>query len=277
MSFVSARRLHLLLCAIFVAAACRVAAAADVPAEALPSGTDVMDRIEHRADPAQRTESLTIQLIEPDGTSRERTARVFRARKEGEVRILFVFDSPPNIRGTALLIVDYDDPGRDDDRWIYLPALRKTRRIGAGERGQTFLGTDFTYEEIRNDARLKSSEMNLAVSAAGEHEGRPCIQSRLHVTSESYAHDLGYNDIDACVDRESWIPTTMKMFGADGKGVKSIELAKLSNVQGTWVPMHREAVSAEGHRTVLETTAVDVVTSIPDDYFTEDGLQRGGH
>ena len=245
--------------------------------ETSPSPKEIMEKVTvtRKLDGSEAVVKMTV--TDDKKQSRERDITMATKLYDGgktEKRI-YRFLSPADVQGTSVLVFDYET--KADDVWIYLPALRKTRRIGAGERGQTFLGTDFTYEEIRNDARLKSSEMNLAVSAAGEHEGRPCIQSRLHVTSESYAHDLGYNDIDACVDRESWIPTTMKMFGADGKGVKSIELAKLSNVQGTWVPMHREAVSAEGHRTVLETTAVDVVTSIPDDYFTEDGLQRGGH
>jgi hypothetical protein len=92
---------------------------------------------------------------------RRRTARLLRKRTGDKTSILFVFDSPANIAGTALLIVDHDAPSKDDERWLYLPSMRKTRRIAPGERGELFFGTDFTYDEIRNEGRLHTSEYTL--------------------------------------------------------------------------------------------------------------------
>ena len=68
---------------------------------------------------------------------------------------------------TGFLTYDYDDPVRDDDQWLYLPALKKTKRIATGDKSGSFMGSDFSYADLtsreldRYDFRLmKQAEVN---------------------------------------------------------------------------------------------------------------------
>jgi len=79
-----------------------------------------------------------------DERTRELRSRVLE-RPEGD-RSLVAFDSPPDVRGTALLT--YANRAGEDDQWLYLPALKRVRRISALNRSGPFMGSEFSYEDL---------------------------------------------------------------------------------------------------------------------------------
>ncbi|NIR61385.1 MAG: outer membrane lipoprotein-sorting protein, partial [Gammaproteobacteria bacterium] len=73
--------------------------------------------------------------------------RDHRDRSDGlRAKRLIVFEAPPEVRETGFLVFSHDEPGGDDERWVYLPALRKVRRVAGRDRGKSFVGTDFSYD-----------------------------------------------------------------------------------------------------------------------------------
>jgi len=80
-----------------------------------------------------------------DERSRELRSRALERPDQGD-RSLVVFDSPPDVRGTALLT--YANRVGDDDQWLYLPALKRVRRIAASNRSGPFMGSEFSYEDL---------------------------------------------------------------------------------------------------------------------------------
>ena len=64
----------------------------------------------------------------------------------GEQRYFIFFHRPPDVRDMAFLVWKY--PGRDDDRWLYVPALKLVRRIAASDKHTSFVGSDFSYEDV---------------------------------------------------------------------------------------------------------------------------------
>ena len=76
---------------------------------------------------------------------REVRVKVLEAENDGNMS-LFVFDQPRDARGTALLIHGHKD--RPDDQWLYLPALKRVKRISSSNRSGSFMGSEFTYEDM---------------------------------------------------------------------------------------------------------------------------------
>ena len=97
-----------------------------------------------------RDSRLTMQmrLFDRQGRARERTLGVNGLRGQGGAgdRVLVRFTYPNDIAGTGFLV--WERPGGDDDRFLYLPALARVRRITGAERQESFVGSDFTYEDI---------------------------------------------------------------------------------------------------------------------------------
>src|SRR5690606_14175570 len=102
----------------------------------------------------RQVQSLRMVLTDRSGAQRIRDTRVFREEFEDDKRTAIFFTGPKRLQGTGFLTWDYDDPARADDQWLYLPAARRVRRISASDRGDYFLGTDFTYEDVKKQTKL---------------------------------------------------------------------------------------------------------------------------
>ena len=94
-----------------------------------------------------------LYLVNKKGFKRDRRWDRYRIildnSKDGiDFKDLIVFTKPQNVKGLAVLSWTYIDPDRDQDVWLWLPSLRKIRRISQTEEDDSFLGTDWTYEEV---------------------------------------------------------------------------------------------------------------------------------
>src|SRR5690606_32168533 len=140
--------------AVLLGCALAAAPAARAQDGAWPDGEEIARRVNEREDGRAVARILHMELVDKGGTVRTRTTRSFRRDVGDQRRSVLFFEAPANLKGTALLTWDERDPARDDVQWLYLPGLRKTRRVAMSERGRAFLGTDLTFEDMKNETRL---------------------------------------------------------------------------------------------------------------------------
>ena len=116
------------------------------------TGLEIMTKVDQQESGDDQKSSATFQLINKRGQKRVRdTLRLWKDynSKDGfDVKMITFFKSPPDVRGTGFLSWSYWDDKKDDDQWLYLPALRKVRRIASNNKGDYFMGTDFTYDDM---------------------------------------------------------------------------------------------------------------------------------
>ncbi|HDS1816313.1 hypothetical protein D3C81_751560 [compost metagenome] len=90
-----------------------------------------------------------ITMTDARGNVRERTLKLRIDDGNKAARKSYLeFVEPKDVKGTRVLALENADADEDADRWIYLPALRKVRRIAGADQTQSFVGTDFTYEDM---------------------------------------------------------------------------------------------------------------------------------
>jgi len=108
--------------------------------------------------------NLTFTIIYKNGKQKIRETRYIWLDMDGRngfsEKNMFFFVSPPEIKDTAFLSWNYAKYGKDDDQWIYLPSLRKTRRIASSSKNDSFFGTEFTYADL-NIRDLEEDEHTL--------------------------------------------------------------------------------------------------------------------
>ena len=136
-----------------------LATGADAFAEGL-TGREIVEKINARDEGQQVTRDFKLELTDKGGTTRVQNTTGYRKYFGSEKRTLLFYTEPTNVRGTGFLTFDYPDPNKDDDQWLYLPALRKIRRISSSKRGDYFLGTDLTYEEIKKEQKIEITDYN---------------------------------------------------------------------------------------------------------------------
>jgi len=94
------------------------------------------------------TSDLTMTLINSRGLERVREIKQ-RSKDYGkEEKSIMFFFSPADLRNTSFINRSYDEESRDDDQWIYLPALKKVKRILSDSKSDYFTGSDFTYDDL---------------------------------------------------------------------------------------------------------------------------------
>lgn len=241
----------------------------------------IVDRVNAVDEGEHQIRNMDMKLIDRKGKVRERNTQSFRKYFGDEKKTVLFYRSPTNVKGTSFLTFDYPNPDVDDDQWLYLPALRKVRRISASDRGDYFLGTDFTYEDIKQEGKLEETDYNytllgetvikdkyLGDRTAYHMEGTP--------KTKEIARELGYGRTEFWVDAEYWVILKAEYWGVKGKPLKSLEVTDIRRVDG-YVTRHEMSVDnyKTGHRTEFTFSQVDYQTPVKDNLFTKRSMKRG--
>lgn len=242
----------------------------------LPSGETVVARVNARNEGLTLTRDLTMKLIDRRGKERIRETRGFRKYFGDEKRTAIFYLSPNNIRDTAFLTYDYPQVDQDDDQWLYLPALRKVRRISASDRGDYFLGTDFTYEDIKKESKIAAEDYRFQTLRADSVDGHAVWVVEATPISEKVAQELGYGKVVLWVDAEIWISRLTEFWDTRGEPLKTTRSLDIRRVDGIWTSHRLEVEQHQTHhRTLFTFSEVKYDTDIDDKVFTEGALRRG--
>lgn len=126
------------------------------------TGYDIMKKSDEVPDPKTSSSTATLTIHSKKGNDRIRKVTM-KSKEYGDVsKSVIVFNSPKDVAGTCYLTFDYEDDDKDSDNWLYMPAMKKTRRIASSgsESEGSFMGTDFTYQDM-GDRSLNKYDYNL--------------------------------------------------------------------------------------------------------------------
>ena len=245
-------------------------------AETLPAGEEIARRINARDEGEVVSRFVTMAMTDRSGTQRVRETKSFRKYFGKEKRTVIFYLSPANIKDTAFLTYDYPEADRDDDQWLYLPAVRKVRRISASDRGDYFLGTDFTYEDIRKETKVGIEDYSWKTLAEETIDGHRCFLVEEIPVNEKTAKELGYSKVQSWVDAEIWMVRQAKYWDVAGNLLKTTQFKEIQPIQHIWTA--HQIISENhktGHKTLFTFKDVDYGQRVKDELFTEDGLRRG--
>ena len=254
---------------------CLPAASLAAGEPSLPIGDLVVERINARDEGRQMSRKMTMVLTDGNGKSRVRETLGLRVYLADRKQTAIYFEAPGNLRGTAFLTYDHRAAEQDDDRWLYLPALRKVRRISASDRGDYFLGTDMTYEDIKLETRV-SDDYDYRTLRADSVDGHSCLWLEGVPRNEALARELGYQRVESCVDDRIWIARETHFWDLAGNPLKTARTLDIREVQGIWTP-HQVLVENHktGHRTEFRFSDIDYQTPIEPSLLQPNSLHRG--
>jgi hypothetical protein len=242
------------------------------PAAAQPpelTGRDIALMVHDRPDGDDRESVMQMLLINRRNRTRERTVR-FLSKDYGEdSKSIFYFRSPADVKGTAFLQFEYDDPSREDDRWLYLPALKKVKRISGSSQSDYFMGTDFTYDDL-GDRAVDEDDHTLL----GE-EDVDSLKCWL-VESRPKDEDYMYSKTVRWIRQDALIAIRVEFYDRQGDLLKVLNTPEIGIQDGFWTVFRFEMDNLlENHQTVLELKEVHYNTGLEDDLFRVSTLERG--
>jgi hypothetical protein len=249
--------------------------AGDVSTDEL-SADDIVALINAVPDGEQVTRKLSMELIDRRGKTRLRETISYRKYFGDEKRTAIFFLSPANVRDTAFLTWDYADPEQDDDQWLYLPALGKVRRVSAADRGDYFLGTDFTYEDLKLEGKVSASDYSYNYLPDTTPQTGGSVRLEALPVSENVAEELGYSKTVLTVDPANWVVTEVEFWDTKGRPLKNLVATDIRQVGGIWTRHSLVMKNHQtGHTTRLTFSDVDYSGVLEDEVFSKQALSRG--
>jgi len=241
-----------------------------------PTAREIMEAVDARDDGDHSTQIMEMILIDKRGGQRVRQLRSYgRDVGEDEQSILF-FLSPADVEDTGFLTYDYDDPERDDDQWLYLPALNRTKRLASSDKSGSFMGSDFSYADM-TDRKLDNYDYKLLKEdEVGEHpvwvvEAIPNNQKEIDETGYTKQVMFVRKDNDVVIRSVAWVKK--------GKRLKYLDVKKLELIDGIWVPTEMHMTTKKGsktlHKTILVNANVRYGQEIDEEMFSVRKLEQG--
>jgi hypothetical protein len=204
-----------------------------------------------------------------DGTTSERVLDQYSKDGPRGDRTIIVFQRPASVANTRFLTME--NPGGADDRWIFLPSLGKVRRIAATEGSGSFMGTDFSYDDISSASRDAGLDTHTLVREELLN-GRPCfvIESVPKDGSYQYARMVQW------IDKDSSISYKLELYDRRGTLVKQVDILETRNVQGRETPTTtRMTTLTAGTSTTIYMDIIKYDDPIPEGVFTVNYLETG--
>jgi len=205
-----------------------------------------------------------------DGSTTERVLDQYsKDDSKGNSRTIIVFQSPATVAGTRFLTME--NKGGADDRWIFLPSLGKVRRVAASEGGGSFMGTDFSYDDISSMSRGVELDTHTLVREEN-YGGSACYVIQSVPKNSSYQ----YSKMIQWVVKDSKIITKIELYDKKNALVKTVEMSGIKDVQGrSTVTITKITTHAAGTSTTINMEIIKYDDPIPEGVFTTRYLETG--
>jgi len=232
------------------------------------SALTIMEKVYNQPTGKDLQGELSMTLINKQGEQRVRKLKQYIITEaQGEKKIMF-FQSPADVKGTSFMNWSYTN-GQDDDQWIYLPALKRTKRISSEGKGDYFMGSDFTYDDLGD---RHPSEDNHKLLREEVVNGKACFV----VESSAKEKDYMYSKTITWVMKDNYIGLKREFYDEDEKLLKTLSINKYEKINGFWTILETEMKNVQkDHKTKMVFSNVLINQGIPATKFTERSMTLG--
>ena len=221
---------------------------------------------------------VSMTLIDSSGRKRQRQMMSWRLKFNGGTKQLMIFESPADVRNTGLLSVDYDDSKKDDDQWLYLPALHRATRIAGADRSGSFLGTDLSYADLTG--RDTEAYHHKMIKQSVKVDGEDCWLVESRPKTDKERSETGYLKTQFWISKSKLIPVQVKAWVEKGQKLKYIKFTDLKKHDRIWLA-HTTTVRTMKNDKVESTTIMKVSgvkfndPSVNDSMFSQRRMEQG--
>jgi outer membrane lipoprotein-sorting protein len=232
------------------------------------TGRQIVEKAYNLPTGNDQTSVLTMTLINKSGQSRVRKIQQYTKDLGNTEKSIMFFLSPADVKNTSFMNWSYDSD-KADDQWIYLPALKKVKRISSDSKSDYFMGSDFTYDDL-GDRKLDADTHKLLKEET--IEGHPCYV----VESVSKDEDYMYSKTITWIRKDNFIGMKKEFYDEDEELLKTLTIKKVEQISGFWIISHSEMKNTQNnHTTDMQISNIKINTGVPVSKFTERMMMRG--
>ena len=224
--------------------------------------------------PTGKTSSYTVSLtlIDKKGKERNREISSYTMKDGTTDKTVLVFKTPKDVAGISYLSYDYPDKADgstvDSDSWIYLPAMKKVRRVSGSSKDDDFQGTDFTYDDIGTRSLSKD---NFAILGEEKVDGSDCwiLEAKAKDSKAKVSRRVTW------VDKKTYVVRKGEYYDKQNKLQKTLTCENIKQVKGYWTTQKMTMTNVQtNHKTVYEIKDLKYDEKVNESFFTVSALER---
>ena len=235
----------------------------------------IMTKVDAREDGKTLEQDMQMLLIDKNGKKRSRNLHTYSKDFGADKHQIMFFKSPADVKNTSFLTYDYDKASKDDDQWLYLPALKKVKRIPSSDKSSSFMGSDFSYFDM-TDRDLEDYDFKLIKETTVRGHAAWMIEAKAR--SKKIIKESGYTKTIGIVRKDNYVLVRAINFMRNGKK-KYMDIQKMHKQGGVWLPDVMTMTTKKGkntlHKTTLKFSHSKLNKSINDSMFTTRRLEKG--
>jgi|TARA_B100001996_G_C18657151_1_gene591635 hypothetical protein len=241
------------------------------------SGREIMEKVNDRDVGNRSISEMEMILIDKKGNKRVRKLKSYGLEQGKNSKSLMFFITPADVKNTGFLTYDYDESGKEDDQWLFLPALRKTKRIAAGDKSGSFMGSDLNYSD------MSSPDLDLydyTLMKETEVKGNKVWQIKSVPKTKAEAEKSGYSKSVVFIRQDNYVMIRGVRWVYKKKRNKYLDVRKLEKIDGIWISTEMHVTTKSGkktlHKTILKQNNIKFnQVEVNEDLFTIRRLEKG--
>jgi hypothetical protein len=217
----------------------------------------------------------TMTIIDSKGRQRVRKlAQISKLYDNGQTeKKLIRFLSPADVKGTGFLIFDYRE--KDDAKWLYMPALGKTRRIVSSENAKSFMGSEFSYADMTPPA---VEDFTYNILCEEEINGILCWKIEITPKADDIADENGFSKKISYIGKQDYVIRKAEYFDLDEELHKEFtvyEIKELDTQNHKYRLTHMVMENKQnGRQSIMKVEKIQFTPKVKDEYFFIRYLER---
>lgn len=212
---------------------------------------------------------IKLKIFDAKNHVRERSVSSVSKNFNGITKTLIKFIAPADVKGTSMLIFDYEE--KTDDMWIYLPALRKSRRILSSEKSKSFMGSEFSNADM---SKPNTDDFDHQILGSEKYKNEDCWKLESKCKNPDIEDENGYSRKVAWISKSNFLCYQIEFYNFDNELFKIQKIdnyVKQSNGKYFAYTMTAENTN-NGRRSVMNIENFQVDSSMEEKSFTASAL-----
>ncbi len=244
-------------------------------AQERPTAKQIVDK-SFKATKLAGSEAISVlKIIDKKGRERIRkiagTTKLYD--KDSTEKRLLRFLSPADVKGTGFLIFDYEK--KDDDIWVFMPDLRKTRRIVSTEKAKNFMGSEFSYADM---TQPELDDFTCKILEEKEINDTNCWVIEMIPKNDDIADENGFSKKVSYIGKKDFVIRKAIYYDLDGelhKELTVLEIKEVDTKNHKYKAIHMVMVNRQNNRkSIFIMEEIQFNPNIKDNYFTTRYLER---
>jgi hypothetical protein len=235
----------------------------------------IMVKVDARDDGKTIEQDMMMILIDKNNKKRIRDIKSYSKDFGVDTHQIMFFKSPSDVKNTAFLTYDYDNASKDDDQWLYLPALKKVKRIPSADKSGSFMGSDFSYYDM---TKRDLEDYNFKLIKETKVYGKEAWMIESTPKNKKTIKESGYTKTIAIIRKDNYVLVRAINYMRNGKK-KYMDVKKMHKQSGIWVIDHMSMTTKKGktmtHKTELKFKNTKVNKALNDNLFSTRRLEKG--